>query len=249
MKKELMKLLKEDKDVRKAIFEIIGSCPQKGETTIGTGRLPSKISAFISPTDGGGQSVREYQARISELTDDIAGKDREIQALKNNLAVLNEENKQLAGRLKNEASRNSGLLRYEEYFGKVMRLYDEFNKLPRDILADFTMVRTSDPFSFAVSLAGFDSIRLYRERIALSYRQYDEKALEELNAVFGMTLEVFGESLGFSLTAAKVGEEYNPRIHSRTSDSSPQGKVAMVIINGYENRATGETEKPLVVVR
>lgn len=144
--------------------------------------------------------------------------------------------------------------RLQETFGKYLDLemiFRKYKNLDDDIRRVYrTIINDSCVNGFLLSGAEFENIELFFQKVCMEYRKYNENTLGVLNEVFDYLFEQFRiNHSDYKRISTEVGENFDLDSHTRTSDSSPVGRVKRVIIKGYKNTSGTKKAKSFVEIR
>ncbi len=251
IKEEMLTLIKEDSEIGEAIINVVRR---------------DGLDSALDDNDG---SAKGLKAEIEQLNKKLALSQKNLEiklnecknAEKKLLDAQSEikKKKDYIERLTKERDSKIKLCdqiqkelnEYIRCYGDALSLFKKFSNLSEAVRERIsTLVSPESPIDLIVFSAVPQNIDLLFERIKLEWQNMKSDELDELCAVFDKMFEVMCRyHSGYARLTAVVGEEFLVSKHARTSDSSPQGKISRVIVNGYINTVTGKEVKPYVIVK
>lgn len=241
VKEVLIDLIKKDTDVQKAI------CSVKNSSNSGF-----MYRSINSDTDR--CEIERLKSELSEVREDLSKSEQDRKLLQNEILRLQKENKELSEAEKDKDRFKQSCDKLETAFKKYLDLEKAFGKyksLDEDIRKSYwTIINDSSWEGFLLSGTELENIELFFQKVCMEYRKYNENTLGVLNDVFDYLFEQFTiNHSDYQRVSTEVGESFDLNSHTRTSDSSPVGRVKRVIIKGYKNTSGTKKAKSFVEIR
>jgi len=259
IKEVLIELIKKDSDVRKEICSL-----KKDENSMFGFRSMNndsdkrEIERLKSELFGLKQEKDSLIQELSEVREDLSEAEQDKKRLKGKLSELTEQNDRLSDELskakKDKDRFEQQCSKLQETFGKYLEveiIFSKYKKLDEDIRKSYrTIINDSSWEGFLISGAEFENIELFFQKVCMEYRKYNDNTLGTLNEVFDYLFEQFRiNHKDYSRISTEIGQNFDLDSHTRTSDSSPVGRVKRVIIKGYKNTSGTKKAKSFVEIR
>jgi len=245
VKAVLIELIEKDTDVQKAICSVKNS---------NNGSL-----LYRSMNSGADKrEIERLKSELSEVREDLSESEKDRKLLQNEISRLQKENKELNKELsevekdKERFEQNCDKLKtaFKKYLD-LEKAFGKYKSLDEDIRKSYrTIINDSSWEGFLLSGTELENIELFFQKVCMEYRKYNENTLGVLNEVFDYLFEQFTiNHSDYQRISTEVGESFDLNSHTRTSDSSPVGRVKRVIINGYKNISGTKKVKSFVEIR
>lgn len=288
-KDNLLRLLREDKDVRQEIFSLVNTVERS--TQIKENVLNQEDAADMHIEDSEKSEefsdlIRKQEIEINNLKKECKNKELQFQLIKEDslkkikeykhiVSELTEKNKQC------ESDKNKYFMALDTMDAKYKKLQQEYNQIETEMrqlkTESLNAVRCAESFQknygklddmYQKYLGLGENIQLGLQRvlspdgniaqtaeiffgygiqednleslwsmIAMNYSDYDKVGkLQDLVNIFCYFLEIH-KKVTYKIVnyfCPLEGEEYDERKHTRTSESNATGKIAKVILPGFE---------------
>lgn len=255
MKKEnLLELLKNDKDVKNEIINIVLKSKQLKVQTVDCEGGNSKWSLLEDLNTQKDNEIRKLKFQIRDKDAEIQEKDSIIEAQKKELAESREKEQDIQKTIKKienellklESEKKSLNGKYISLYGRyggIECVYEKYLKLGLEIHKQLKNVLNPDesPCNNVELFFGFGiqegNITALWDLIAANVKYYIEA--DKLNDMVEIFLYFFSlyqriTYKSISQNIPNVGDVFDERCHTRTSDSNVVGKIEKVILPGFE---------------